>query len=116
MDDDLNTSKAFAALLDLATLGNTMLESGAESPEHMKSLTFIHRALLERGTTLGLFLQGPTEETPETRQRIQGLIDERDAARKAKDFARADAIRLRILDEGISIADTPNGPFWRRVR
>jgi cysteinyl-tRNA synthetase len=46
---------------------------------------------------------------------LQALIDERQAARKARDFARADALRRQLRDAGIEIEDTPQGVRWKRV-
>jgi len=47
--------------------------------------------------------------------RIQGLIDERIEAKKSRDFARADAIRQQLADEGILLEDTPQGVRWKRA-
>ena len=55
-----------------------------------------------------------TAADPEA-QEIQALVDERTAAKKAKDFARADAIRQQLNDRGIQIIDTPQGPQWKRM-
>ena len=46
---------------------------------------------------------------------IEKMIEERQAARKAKDFARADEIRARLLDMGIELLDTREGVKWKRV-
>lgn len=55
-----------------------------------------------------------TAADPEA-QEIQALVDERTAAKKAKDFGRADAIRQQLNDRGIQIIDTPQGPQWKRI-
>ena len=47
--------------------------------------------------------------------RIQALVDERAAAKQARDFARADAIRQQLADEGVLLEDTPAGVRWRRA-
>jgi len=47
--------------------------------------------------------------------RVQGLVDERVAAKTGKDFARADAIRKQLADEGILLEDTPQGVRWKRA-
>ncbi len=114
MDDDLNTPKALAVLFDLVNFGHRILESGASMKIFMAR--FVSDVLLECGTTLGLFLQGLSEEQPETFQHVQSLIAKRDDARKAKDFTRADQIRNDLKEEGFLLADTANGTFWRRVR
>ncbi|MBI2104313.1 MAG: cysteine--tRNA ligase [Candidatus Omnitrophica bacterium] len=114
MDDDLNTPRAVAVLFELVNLGHQALESpGAEAAA---LADYVHVTLLECGMTLGLFLQGTSEEPPEALERILARIAERDAARKAKGFQRADAIRRELQQEGILLSDTPNGTFWRRAQ
>ena len=51
----------------------------------------------------------------ETREKIEKLIEERQAARKAKNFARADEIRKELADKGIILEDTRQGVTWKRV-
>ena len=63
---------------------------------------------MELCTVLGL-LQQEIEETVEIEPEIQKLIDERQEARKAKNFARADEIRDQLKAQGITLKDTPQG-------
>jgi len=64
--------------------------------------------LMELATVLGL-LQQDVEEKVEIEPEIQALIDERQAARKAKNYARADEIRDQLAAQGITLKDTPQG-------
>jgi cysteinyl-tRNA synthetase len=77
------------------------------------------RALLldfERWLGLGLDSETPAEAARESDPRIDALVAERQAARAARDFARADAIRDQLRAEGVEIDDTKEGAKWRRVR
>ena len=65
--------------------------------------------LMELTTVLGLLQQDTEEEVTEVEPEIQALIDERQAARKAKDFAKADQIRDKLKEMGITLKDTPQG-------
>ena len=110
--DDLNTP---AVLAELARLAGEARK--AESPADKARLK---ADLLAAGAALGLLQQDPaawfgrgSEAGDETR--IQALIDERIAAKKGRDFARADAIRQQLADEGVLIEDTPQGVRWRRA-
>jgi cysteinyl-tRNA synthetase len=105
IEDDLSTPRALAELWGL--LRDTKLES--------------HEALaaaLEMDSILGLNLKADEEEAaelPADRVReIEELITQRNAAKKAKDFAHADAIRQSLKDEGIILEDGPHGTRWRR--
>ena len=64
---------------------------------------------MELTTVLGLLQQDPQEEDAEIEPEIQALIDERQAARKEKNFARADEIRDQLKAMGITLKDTPQG-------
>ena len=76
--------------------------------------------LLGAGFVLGLLQQEPAAwfargASNDDDARIQTLIDERIAAKKSRDFARADAIRRQLADEGILLEDTPQGVRWKRA-
>ena len=104
MDDDLNTADAISAVFELITAINTATRGGA-SKAFAKGCLDI---LMELAGVLGL-LQQEVEEKVEIEPEIQALIDERQAARKAKDFARADEIRDQLKAQGITLKDTPQG-------
>ena len=46
---------------------------------------------------------------------IRALVDEREQARKTKDYARADVIREKLTEKGVVVQDTPEGPVWRKL-
>ena len=104
MDDDLNTADAISAVFELITAINTAVKDGASKEFAQKALDF----LMELAGILGL-LQQEVEEKVEIDPELQALIDERQAARKAKDFARADEIRDQLKAQGITLKDTPQG-------
>jgi cysteinyl-tRNA synthetase len=106
MDDDFNTPEAMAALFDLANeLNKTKL---AETAQLLKNLAGV-LGLLQRNPEV--FLQG--EETQALD--VEGLIQARITAKKAKDFAQADAIRKQLLEAGIVLEDSAQGTTWRRA-
>jgi len=104
MEDDLNTADAITAVFQLVTDINTAVKNGASREFAQKALD----ALTELTSILGLLVQ-EVEETVEVEPEIQALIDERQAARKAKDFKRADEIRDILKEKGITLKDTPQG-------
>ena len=107
MDDDLNTADAISAVFELITAINKQTQAGASKEFAQKALEL----LLELTAVLGLLQQDVRAEVEadEIEPEIQALIDERQAARKAKDFARADAIRDELKAKGITLKDTPQG-------
>ena len=75
--------------------------------------------LLGAGRALGLLQQAPAAwfargASGEDDARIQALVDERAAAKRARDFARADAIRAELAEWGVLLEDGPGGTTWRR--
>lgn len=104
MDDDLNTADAISAVFELITAINTVSAGGATKAFAKAAMDI----LMELTTVLGL-LQQEVEEKVEISPEIQALIDERQAARKAKDFAKADEIRDELKERGITLKDTPQG-------
>ena len=102
MDDDLNTADAISAVFELVTAINTAVKDGATREFAQKSLD----TLMEFADVLGL-LQGKADEGVD--DEIQKLVDERQEARKAKNFARADEIRDLLKEKGITLKDTPQG-------
>ena len=105
MDDDLNTADAISAVFELITAINTAVKDGA-SKEFAQGCLDV---LMELATVLGLLQQDPAAEAADISPEIQALIDERQAARKEKNFARADEIRDQLKTMGITLKDTPQG-------
>lgn len=108
MEDDFNTADAVSAVFELVKFANS--NATAES-----SREFLQR-LLERLQTLcailGILLERKEEILDDD---IEALIAERQAARKEKNFARADEIRDTLLARGILLEDTREGVKWKRV-
>lgn len=102
MDDDLNTADAISAVFELITAINTAVKDGCSKEFAEKSLAM----LMELCNVLGLLQQ---EDEGGVEDDVQALVDERQAARKAKDFARADEIRDILKEKGITLQDTPQG-------
>jgi cysteinyl-tRNA synthetase len=123
LDDDLNTPAALAELSHYAAEARRLLASGFDPghPGQRERLQGIKSALLGAGLALGLLQQAPVDwfargASDEDDERIQALVDERAAAKKARDFARADAIRDQLAAEGVLLEDTPQGVRWTRKR
>jgi cysteinyl-tRNA synthetase len=106
INDDLNMPGALAAVHELIAEANRRDQPAAVLP-----------TLYDWDQVLGLRLEGTaqarlSETLPPD---ISGLIDERQEARKARDFQRADALRARLRELGYEIEDTPQGVRWKRV-
>ncbi|MDR3295444.1 MAG: cysteine--tRNA ligase [Clostridiales Family XIII bacterium] len=102
MDDDLNTADAVSVIFELISAVNTAVIGGASRVFAEACLGLLD----ELAGVLGL-LRDAGEETVSAE--IMALVEERQAARRAKDFARADEIRDILKAKGISLKDTPQG-------
>jgi len=108
MDDDFNTADAIAAIFDLVKFANTNVQEGS-SKEFAGHTLEVMTKLCD---VLGLTLEKKEEILDEE---IENLIAERQEARKAKNFARADEIRDELLAKGIILKDTREGVKWKRA-
>ena len=108
MDDDFNTADAIAAVFDLVKFINTNTD-GESSKEYLQNLLSQLVALTD---VLGIIVEKEQEMLADD---IEALIAERQAARKERNFARADEIRDELLAKGIILEDTREGVKWKRA-
>ena len=112
LDDDLNTPAALAEVARIAAEARKAVDPADRAA--------LRSQLLGAGLALGLLQQAPAAwfargTSNDDDARIQALVDARAAAKQARDFARADAIRQQLADEGILLEDTPQGVRWKRA-
>ncbi len=108
MDDDFNTADAIAAVFELVKYANSSVNSG-----NTKSFVQdVRDEIIKLCDILGIIAEEKEELLDDE---IEKLIEERQAARKAKNFARADEIRNQLLEKGITLLDTREGVKWKRA-
>ena len=108
MDDDLNTARALAAIFDYVRDTNTAMDAGEFKAGNLAGA----RDLLSRFDSIFAVLE--SSELPRlSPDEIQQAIDARLAARKARDFARADQIRKDLAAQGVILEDTKEGTRWK---
>jgi len=108
MDDDFNTAAALAAIHDMVREINIQITAGSVSAEDREGVL---DAVEKFDSVLGIF--GP-EDNEMLDADIERLIEERQEARRNRDFARSDAIRDELAAKGIIIEDTKEGMRWKR--
>jgi cysteinyl-tRNA synthetase len=117
MNDDFNTPLALSALFEMGKEVNNAISSGIASRRVLEQADAIYREL--GGQVLGVVGQDSScrDQTSAEREGalIHMLIEMRNEARKAKDYARADAIRERLSKLGIVLEDGPQGTTWRII-
>jgi cysteinyl-tRNA synthetase len=110
MDDDLNTANALGVLFEFIRETNSAMDSGGFNAANVAPVV----ALLARFDEVFDILKPTVAEGGLTDEAIDALAAERVAAKKARDFARADAIRAELLEQGIILEDTKEGTRWKR--
>ncbi|HRJ21598.1 MAG TPA: class I tRNA ligase family protein, partial [Bryobacteraceae bacterium] len=110
LDDDLNTADALAAIFEFIRDANTAMDAGHFLQGNLDSA----RGLLAHFDSVFDVLRPSVQEGALSDSEIESLIAERTAAKKARDFARADAIRAQLLGQGVILEDTRDGVRWKR--
>ncbi len=108
MDDDFNTADAISAVFELVRFAN----AGITADNTKEYVQTVYDEIVNLCDVLGLIVESKEEILAED---IEKLIDERQAARKSRDFARADAIRDELLAKGIILEDTREGVKWKKA-
>lgn len=108
MDDDFNTADAIAAIFDLVKYANTTA-NGDSSKAYVSAL---YELIVKLADVLGVVVEKKEELLDAD---IEALIQERQAARKERNFGRADEIRDELLAKGIILEDTREGVKWKRA-
>ena len=122
MDDDFNTARALGAMFSLARYSNKLAAQKKLTEQDEALIADCAARLRHFGGRLGIlqedpeaYLQSgavPANDAPSPEQ-IDNLIQERQQARKDKDFAKADAIRDQLTEMGVILEDTPQGTRWK---
>ena len=117
MDDDCNTPRALGVIFDVVRHMNRELDAG-----QITEAAILRSEIAKMGDVLGLLQESPAQflehqqtglaEASFTPEAIEALITERAAARKEKNFQRADEIRAQLDEQGILLKDGPTGTTW----
>lgn len=110
LDDDFATPEALAAVFEFVRVANAALDAGEVEPGDAAAARATLVGLLDVLGLAGLAAGGAPEALP---AEVQALVDEREAARAERDFARADAARDRLAALGYEVRDLPDGPELR---
>ena len=107
MEDDFNTADAVSAIFELVKLANTTVKESSSD--------YAAKLLKIMETLCGVLGIETKQEEDILDEEIERMIEERQQARKEKDFARADEIRDELLEKGIILKDTREGVKWKRA-
>ena len=109
MDDDFNTANAIAVLFEITRDINTLLQNESVSAAVLRTLLGFYDELL------GLFGFLPSEQSSDGDAEIEALVAERAQAKKEKNYKKADEIRARLGEMGVTLEDTPQGTKWKKA-
>jgi len=113
LEHDLNTAAALAAVYDLVRDVNAAIDARAISTADAKA---VRQAIEEFDRVLGVVSLRQAEDAspPMPVEEIERLIEDRQAARRRRDFAAADGIRRQLADRGVLLEDNPGGTRWKK--
>ena len=111
MDDDLGTPQAVAVIFDTLRRANTALDAGADDAGALAA------TVINLAGALGVAADaaGHGADAGEADDAIDDMVARRQAAREARDWATADALRVELSALGVVVEDTPAGPIWHRA-
>ena len=109
MDDDFNTANAIAVLFEITRDINTLLQNESVPAAVLRTLLGFSDELL------GLFGFLPSEQSSDGDAEIEALVAERAQAKKEKNYKKADEIRARLGEMGVTLEDTPQGTKWKKA-
>lgn len=124
LDDDFNTSEALAAIYGVIRAFNAMCRHGQKAtPELVATAGAFRSWVTEKGRLMALFQEPPAQylrllddmllgQMGLERAAVDALVEQRTAARAAKDFATSDELRKKLADMGIALHDSPGGTHW----
>jgi cysteinyl-tRNA synthetase len=110
LNDELNTAEALAAVFEYVRDANSAMDSGEFRDGNVAAAL----DLLKRFDSIFDVLQPAVQASQIPDSEVESLIAERTAAKKARNFARADQIREQLLEQGIILEDTKSGMRWKR--
>ncbi len=114
MEDDFNTADAITAVFELVKWINSTVNDG--QAQYTKAfLAALEQELLSLTEVCGLIVERDDSLQDDEAAYVESKIAERAAAKKAKDFAKADAIRAELLEKGIILEDTREGVKWKKA-
>ena len=109
MDDDLGTPQAVAAIFETLRRANAALDRGADDAQALAA------TVINLAGALGVAVDAAGREADAGDAAIEDLVARRQAAREARDWATADALRDELSALGVVVEDTPAGPIWHRA-
>ncbi len=112
MDDDFNTPMAMKPIFELKDYATKLAADATASAESFKTLSEAYEAMAN--TVLGIF-DAQELKAEISDGEISDLVAQREAAKKEKDFAKADSIRTQLREKGIILEDSKDGPKWKRA-
>lgn len=114
MEDDFNTADAITAVFELVKWINSTVKDG-QAQYTAAFLASLEQELVSLTDVCGLIVERDDSLQDDEAAYVESKIAERTAAKKAKDFAKADAIRAELLEKGIVLEDTREGVKWKKA-